>query len=646
MIVATAGHVDHGKTLLVKALTNIDTDRLPEEKKRGLTIDLGFAYTRKNDGKVLGFIDVPGHERFIHNMLSGVGAIDYALLVIAADDGIMPQTHEHLTILDLLGVKRGAVVITKTDKVDHSRVRQVLEEIPGLLRATGLAGSPVLCASGLTGEGVPELRQHLDEVDGCISRRRSSGHFRLAVDRVFNVRGSGLVVTGSAFSGRVGVNDRLVVSPAGHAVRVRGLHVQDDIATQGVAGDRCALNLSGITKDQVARGDWILSQKIHAPTQRIDVRLKVLPGEPRPLRHWTPVHVHLAAAHTTGRIALLGTGQPQPGETAWVQLVLDEPIGTLFGDRVILRDQSARRTIGGGFVVDPFAPGKGRARPERQLQREALSIDDPATSLTSLLDVSPFGISVDRFEIARNLTEEERDKVFDNLPIITVGASDRLGVAGAVFQSLLNEIPDFVRGWHAQNGQQLGPGEHDIVVNFRTRTHPRIVIAALARLVSEGVLVRRGTIVHDPDHVVQLSKKDRAIWEKVREQLEQDGLRAPVLREIADAVSLDHRILNSFFKRAAEVGLVIRVSENRVFSSDTIAVLARLAADLAEEASDGLFEARAYKDRSGIGRNVTIEVLEFFDKAGLTRRVGNKRRLLAQPHEVFGGRDDSHLAKS
>src|SRR4051812_44737126 len=389
MIVATAGHIDHGKTLLVRTLTGVDTDRLPEEKARGISIDLGFAYLPLPGGELIGFVDVPGHERFIRNMLAGVCGIDFALLVVAADDGVMPQTVEHLHILDLLHVKRGAAVITKIDRVDAARVGEVEREVRALLEGTGLSGAPILPVSAYAGIGVSDIKALLTaEATRASSRRIEGEQLRYAIDRTFSVSGSGTVVTGTVFSGAVKPGDRLVVSPAGLEVRVRGIQIQGKPAERAVAGQRCALNLTGADLDSVRRGDWVLAPEIHKPTQRIDARVSVLRSEEHSLEHWTPVHLHLATSDVTARVATRRGVSVAPGVDAIVQLVLDQPIGALRGDRFILRDQSATRTIGGGFVLDPFAPATRRSAPLRLAELAAFEHDTPEDALAALLAAS------------------------------------------------------------------------------------------------------------------------------------------------------------------------------------------------------------------------------------------------------------------
>ncbi len=442
MIIGTAGHIDHGKTSLVKALTGVDADRLPEEKARGITLDLGYAYTPLPGGDVLGFVDVPGHERLVHNMLSGATGIDYALLVVAADDGPMPQTREHVQILDLLGLERGAVALTKIDVVGRERAEAARLEVRALLADTGLRDAPVFGLSSVTGEGVAELRAHLDEQAQTLPARSTQGHFRLAVDRCFTLKGAGTIVTGTAHSGRVRVGDELLLSPLGIPVRVRSIHAQDRPAEEAWGGQRCALNLAaaGFDKSLVERGNWMLEAPAHAPVQRIDLRLQVLKSEARPLRHWTPVHFHLGAADVTGRIALLEGDTLEPGGTALAQAVLDRPIGALGGDRFVIRDQSATRTLGGGRVLDPFPPQRGRRTAHRFALLRACEAVDAADALTAALASSPLGVDLARFAQTWNLPAKQARELGERMSMRRVEAATLLW------------------GFSAQTGKTCGPG--------------------------------------------------------------------------------------------------------------------------------------------------------------------------------------------
>ena len=416
MIVATAGHVDHGKTLLVKALTGIDTDRLPEEKARGMTIDLGFAYlpTAKES---IGFVDVPGHERFVHNMLAGVMGIDFVLFIIAADDGPMPQTREHLAIVDLLGIRNGAVALTKIDRVSPSRREEVRDDIAALLRPTALSSAPVFGVSATSGEGIGELHSHLLSAALDHPTRPAGGNFRLAIDRCFSVSGVGVIVTGTAVSGSISTGDSLRVLQAGLTLRARSIHAQNAISETGSAGQRCAINVAGtgLKRELIERGDWVVTGDVPQAVHKFDARVRVLAGELRPLAHWTPVHVHHGACDVPGRVAVLDGANIAPGDSALVQLVLDRPVCALYGDNLILRDQSAQRTVGGGRVIDIFPPVRGRARPDRIAYLAAMENADAQAAVSMLLNQAPAarqGLNLSRFAENRNLTPEESSRLF------------------------------------------------------------------------------------------------------------------------------------------------------------------------------------------------------------------------------------------
>jgi selenocysteine-specific elongation factor len=638
MIVATAGHVDHGKTLLLKALTGVDTDRLPQEKQRGLSIDLGFAYSDLSDGYSLGFVDVPGHERFIRNMLAGVAGIDFALLVIAADDGPMQQTLEHLTILDLLGVNRGAVALSKIDRVASERVEEVAHNVSALLQNSSLAGAPVFPLSGLSGQGVAKLRVYLEDAARQMGGRDAVGNFRLAVDRCFTVTGAGVVVTGSVFSGRVVIGDQLILSPQGTRVRVRAIHAQNQPGESGSAGQRCALNIVGpnLEKSQISRGDWLVDGRAHAPTDRFDARLHVHGREANAVKHWTPAHLHLGAVDVTCRVAVLEDGALLPGDSGLVQLVLDRPIGALRGDRFILRDHSARRTIAGGTVVDPFSPSRGRARPRRIAWLQAMSLEMPDEAIDQLLAQSPAGLDLDRFAQAWNLTAEEAEELFAGLPFkrIDDGATS-WGLAAvhwrAYGQSLLAAVAD----WHRQKPESLGPHDYELSRMLAVKVPASLLRQAIHELIKGGHLVRKGTIVHEPAHRARPSAADLKLWKKIEPIIRDGDLRPPLVRELVEDLGLEPRQLEGFLKRAAQLGWLIMVARNRYFTPEAVLTLAVIAETLAAEDDEGEFNPGSYRDRSGIGRNLTIEVLEFFDKAGLTRRTEKGRRINTPAREIF-----------
>jgi len=639
MIVATAGHVDHGKTVLIKALTGVDTDRLPEEKERGLSIQLGFAYHDLGGDETVGFIDVPGHERFVRNMLSGVAGIDLALLVVAADDGPMPQTEEHLAILDLLGVSKGLVALTKTDRVPPERVAEVSALIENMLAGTSLEGAPVFPVSGQTGDGIPALREALRAAAEHAAGRSAGGNFRLAIDRSFVLDGVGRVVTGTVFSGVAALGETLTLSPKGVEVRVRSIHALDEEAEQAKAGERCAINItgSGLRNAQISRGDWLVAPSAHGPVDRLDARIRVLATEARAFKHWTPVHVHLGAAHTSARVAVLDGRSIQPGETALVQLVLDDEIGAARGDRLILRDQSAQRTVAGGVVIDPYSPRRGRARPDRLVTLAAMEQDDPAVALGDLLTNAPDGVDLGQFARAWNLTPDETATLFEQVPMAKIDSSTGLvGLRNERWQELREQIVSTVRLWHEQQPESLGPNEQELRRKLPEKVTAWVFGAAVQALTQTGGLVRDGVVLHVPGHTPQRNEAEVALLREVEDILEENGLKPPVVRALADAMGRDHVQLGTFLKRAAQKGFVVKVTDNRFFLPEAVRELATMAEEVAAKAKDGVFTAADFRDRSDIGRNITIDVLEYFDRTGLTHRTGNDRRIRKPASEVFG----------
>ena len=647
MIIATAGHVDHGKTSLVKALTGIDADRLPEEKRRGMTIDLGFAYLKHEnpnpaaaDTAALGFIDVPGHERFVHNMLAGVAGIDCALLVIAADDGPMPQTREHLAILDLLGVRVGAVALTKIDAVEPARVEQVAQEIKQLLAPTALASSPVFPLSSITGAGLPALRAHLHSLHNLpnpqASQTAHSSRFRMTVDRAFTVAGAGLVVTGTVIAGEVNVGDEVHALLAGACARVRGLHAHSRAAQRAMAGQRCALNLagSGVAHTSLARGDWIVADGAAPATTRIDFTLRVLATEARPFKHWTPVHAHIGAADVTGRIALLDTGALAPGGSGLAQLVLDRPMGACHGDTVIVRDQSAQRTVGGGKVIDVFAPPRGRARPARIAYLKAVVHADHAEALAQALAVSPTGLNLAHFAACRNLVPATVDALTlqSGMQRVTIDA----GFLPAHWLSARQAALAAVTAWHQRHPALPGMAEDRLLDGTGLKLAPALKAALGAALVASGDLARVGAALKLPSHSAGLQGADQTLWERIRVVLEAEGERPPTAAELALNLKAPLREVKALLVRAAQQQLAWRVSEERFALPATVQSWAAHASALAGAERQQRFKATNYRDRAGLGRNLSIEILEFFDRVKFTRRLGDERLLQHTASEVFG----------
>jgi selenocysteine-specific elongation factor len=628
MIVATAGHIDHGKTLLVKTLTGVDTDRLPEEKARGISIDLGFAYLPVPGAGLIGFVDVPGHERFIRNMLAGVCGIDFALLVVAADDGIMPQTIEHLNILDLLHVRRGAAVITKIDRVDAARVGEVRAAVAGLLTSTQLANAPVIAVSALAGTGIEELRTLLfNEARQQALRQTEGQHFRYAIDRTFTVAGSGTVVTGTVFNGSVKTGDRLTVSPAGLAVRVRGIQIQGKPAEHARAGERCALNLTGAELESVHRGDWVLAHELHRPTQRLDARITVIAAEAHALEHWTPVHLHLATSDVTARVATRRGESVAPGGSAIVQLVLDQPIGALRGDRFILRDQSATRTVGGGFVLDPFAPATRRSSRQRLADLAAFEREVPADALKTLLESAERPIDLTRFELVYNLTSDRAAKLYEAAKLIEVGKEPRVAITQARHNAVRDAVLAEVAAFHRQSPQAIGAEIEAVRQKVAPELEADAFASVLRQLADERKLEASGSTARLPGHNATANAADDRLWQTVKPALEASGYNVPPVRDLALQVKLKEAMVKDFLYRKAKTGEVMRVAGDRFYPRPTLAMLAAVANATAQAQPNGQFTAAQYRDATGIGRSLAIEILEFLDSLGITQRVGDARKM-------------------
>lgn len=628
MIIATAGHVDHGKTSLVHALTGVDTDRLPEEKRRGLTIDLGYAYTEIDGVGSVGFVDVPGHHRFVANMVAGVSGMDAALLVIAADDGVMPQTVEHLAILELLGIERAVVAITKIDRVMPERAEAVAVAVGELLEDRSIEAVASIQTSITDGRGIDALRAALTLLP---PRLHAEGQgFRLPVDRSFVLDGVGVIATGLILSGSIGLADEIVISPAGLKVSVRGLRAQDQAVDRAVAGDRCAVHLGGrlAGRGTVGRGDWLVTPDAHLPSDRLDASLSLAAGG-APLRHETPVHVHIGAADIPGRVALLDRRQLEPGGSALARIVLDRKTSAVRGDRLILRDQSARATLAGGLVLDPIGPRRGRARPDRLAVLAALGEPDASAALAGLLEASNGLIDLEDLRRRWNLTPETAVRVWE--PV----AMRRAGEFAAT--------PDRWRDWraaaleaittaHRASPERLGVDLREIARALTVRDDAARLV--LDDLVACGAVNFSLGFYRHPDHQPRLVAEDAVIWEAVLPWLGDRERPAEVVHQIARRMDIEATSLFPVLERAGRLGLAVRVSRNRYLLPQTVLELAAKVETLG--AGDNAFTVRDFRDAAGIGRNLAVEFLEFLDRRRLTHREGDHRTIIATTEAVFG----------
>jgi selenocysteine-specific elongation factor len=656
MIVGTAGHIDHGKTTLVRALTGVDTDRLPEEKARGISIELGYAFldVPGQPEARIGFIDVPGHERLVHTMLAGATGIDAALLLVAADDGVMPQTREHLAVLSLLGIARGAVVLTKCDRVDAARVAQVRAEALALLAPTPLAGAPVFAVSAVNGEGIAALRDWLLQTQAALPAAGAPSHqvFRLAVDRVFTLGGAGTVATGTVFAGAVRVGDELVLAPASASgtrllddaprLRVRSLHAQNRQVDEARAGQRCAVALAGVPKEAVQRGQWLGAPALALQTDRLDVRLTLWHDEARALRSGTPVHVHIGSAQTMGTVAVLATAvgegadQLAPGHSALVQLVLRAPVGAWAGDRVVLRDASASRTLAGGVVLDPFAPARYRRTPQRLAELAAAGLPDSAGRLQAWLAASPLGLDLRRHAAAQA-------QAVPALPDDALQAREGAGhwaLAAHHTQAVAQAVLAGLQAFHATHPEEMGPDAARLRRLAAPRLHEALWRALLDRLRAGGQVQVKGAFVHLPEHGVRLTAVDERLAQKAAPLLLAAGFEGAWVRDLARDMKESEPLTRVTLARLAQGGELHQIVRDLYYPVPTLQRLVALACGVGAAAAEpGQVTAASFRDATGLGRKRAIQILEYFDRIGLLRRVGDVHKLradsdlLARPRE-------------
>ena len=605
MIITLAGHVDHGKTSLVEALTGINTDRLEEEKKRGLTIDLGFAYL--DDGS-LGFVDVPGHQKFIHNMVAGVATSQHGLMVIAADDGPMPQSQEHLDILSLIGVSNGTIALTKTDKVDPERLIDCEKEIHNLVRQTPFESAAIFRTSISDPGSFQPLLDHLKTQVKQSAKAHNQQTFRIAIDRVFAVSGAGTVVTGTVHSGSVKTDSTLVHFPSNTPVKVRALRAQDKEVPIAEVGDRCSINITGLGIDQIERGDWMASSTLPR-LNNLSVKIDALPNFPRTIKHWSPVHVYHATAHSTGRIALLESNSLKPGESQLADIVLDEPLASFHGDRLILRDQSLDLTLGGAEVLCGEDVNTYRRRTSKRITRiRANSAKDVKEALSNLL----IGESVNINNLAQNwlvnndailsLLKEKNARIFENFAIPADRWQEHLKLSLTAISSKANGIRE----------NEL---PKSIPIEYRQ--------ALLNELTQAGQVKQTGGVYRASSSSIQIPDELQSIWKVLESKLQ--AKQSPSTGDIAKELKKDQAAIERQMRGLVKLGKLVEIANHRFYLPETLKLIEE---DIIDLTSQGPFTVADFREATGISRNVAIEILEHLDRKGFTKRQENTRILI------------------
>jgi len=633
VVVGTAGHIDHGKSLLVKALTGTDPDRLKEEKERGITIDLGFANLSLPEGILAGFVDVPGHERFVRNMLAGVGGIDLVLLVIAADESIKPQTREHFEICRLLRIPAGIVVLSKADLVEPEILDLVRLEVREFLEGSFLADAPILPVSSKTGAGLEELKRAIGEAASRVPPRSSGMVFRLPVDRSFSIRGFGTVVTGTMISGKVAVGDEVEILPSGGKVRVRGLEVFGSSCKEAAAGQRTAVNLQGVETSAVARGNLLASPGAFVPTRLLDVWLEALPGEG--IEDQSSVRFHLLSAEVMGRIRLAGMERLEPGESAPAQMRLSKPVAALPGDRFILRRPSPAATLGGGVVLDN-APRKLRVAeiPATRERWERLKDPDPAVRLRELIrGAGRAGLDLGALRARTGLSPSS---LLEGLAadlgagrILKVPADPPRFLDGDGFGVLEEEVTRAVEAFHRANPLHLGLPKEEVRSRFFRREPPEVFKFFLEEVVRRSRLKVEREIVALHGHQVSLQGAEAGAAQRLEERYRAAGLNPPELEEVASQLDLPRKKIEELFFLLLKQGSLVRIKEGVVFHREALDSLKRRIWEY--RATSETIDIAHFKDLSGTTRKNAIPLLEHLDAIRVTRRDGNLRRILPPP---------------
>lgn len=629
VVMGTAGHIDHGKTQLVKTLTGIDTDRLKEEKERGITIDLGFAHLMYEDGTEVGVIDVPGHERFVRNMLAGVGGIDLVMLVIAADEGVMPQTREHLAICQLLRVKEGLVALTKADLVDEDWLELVSEDTREFLKGTFLEGKPIVPVSAKTGQGIDELKRVLQALVARVPPKQLEGKFRLPVDRVFTIRGFGTVVTGTLFSGTIRVEDRIEIYPKGIEAKIRGLQVHNASVPEAVAGQRTAINLQGIDKVELERGDVLGHPGEFAPTFMLDAVLQHLSDAPRPLRHRARVRLHVGTSEIMGRVILLDRDELAPGEEAYVQLRLEEPAIVLPRDRFVIRSYSPVQTIGGGILLDAQASKHRRGEAGLAAHFRLLAEGSPEEIFSHhLRQATHQGLRLSEFLPRTELSESRLRQVATTLQragrLRAVNADMAWYLHAEALDSLTRELRRYLETFHRQNPLKPNIASEELRAKVRGLGE-RVCLMALEELRQQGVVVVERDRVRLATHQVALDDTRERILNELEAEFLAAGYQPPRVEDLFAKLNIGKGHDKALLQVLLDQGRAVRLKENVVFHRANLAKAETLLVQYLRDHRE--ITPIEFKDLLGISRKYAIPMLEYFDSQKITIRVGDKRIL-------------------
>lgn len=630
IILGTAGHIDHGKTTLIKALTGTDTDRLKEEKLRGITIELGFASLDLPSGQHIGIVDVPGHEKFVKNMVAGATGIDIVVMVIAADEGVMPQTREHMEICTLLGVKYGFVVLTKIDLVDEEWLELAMEDVKDFIRGTFLEDTQVIPVSSKTGQGIDNFIDTLDKLSAKIPDRTSSGLFRLPVDRVFTMKGFGTVITGSLISGRIQVGDTIMIYPSTITSKIRGIQVHNQSVNEAEAGMRTAINFQGLEKASVNRGDVLANTGALTAGYMVDISLNFLSSNPKPAKNRMLVRLHTGTSEVLGNLILLDKEELSPGETTVAQLRLDSPVALVKDDRFVLRSYSPVRTIGGGYVLNPIPQKHKRFKLEIVKGLKGLENSNPEEIISYHVDESGYlGLSFSSLKLMTNIPEKKLDNIIQGLlskkNIIQVDRENKIYIHENTFDRLMENIKDNLGGYHKANPLKAGMPREELKTKFPPDMNSKLFTLIINQMIKSKDIAAEEETVRLADHKVSLGTDQTDIKKKIIETYKKSGLTPPYFRELTKSLDVEAARANDVLMLLVDEGIIIKTKEDLYFHKDAVKDLQNKLVDFLT--SNGEITTPQFKDMTGASRKFVIPLIEYFDSKKITLRIGDIRKL-------------------
>ena len=630
IILGTAGHIDHGKTSLIKAVTGTDTDRLKEEKERGITIELGFASLDLPNGQHVGIVDVPGHEKFVKNMVAGATGIDIVVMVIAADEGVMPQTREHMEICTLLGIKHGFVALTKIDMVDEEWLELAIEDVRDFTAGTFLEDTPIVPVSAVKEKGLQEFSRILETICNQVPERSLSSLFRLPVDRVFTMKGFGTVITGSLISGRVQVGDTVMIYPSMVTSRVRGIQVHNQGVNMAEAGQRTAINFQGLEKAAIKRGEMLALPGTLKPSFMVDLQLQYLASNKKPIKNRTRVRFHTGTSEILGNLVLLDREELPPGEKAAVQLRLDEPVCLVKDDRFVIRSYSPVRTIGGGQVLNPIPPKHKRFKADVVQGLQSIAERSTEELIAYYIDQTGHaGAAFSDLVLMTNITEKSLDQQLQALlsrkTVLLVDRDSRIYMHTNSFQQLRQDLTGHLERYHKTNPLKAGMPKEELKSKLPPNLSPKLFNLLMNQMLKDGDISVVEDTVHLASHTVALGADQEDIRDKIIKTYQESGLQPPYFKELGKQLTADPSRARDVLNLLVKEGRLVKVKEDLFFDADAVT---RLKQQLVEFLTvNGEISTPQFKEMTAVSRKYVIPLIEFFDAQNFTIRIGDIRKL-------------------